>query len=88
MGAWAARRRHNRPEPEAGTISREAVIYATFFRSFYLFFAGLFSLRFFASSAIVLSAARLGDPPSATVGVGVATLCAMLIGRALRYMGE
>jgi len=63
-------------------------MYAAFFRSFYLIFAGLFSMLFFGAAAIVFSAARLGDPPSAIVGVCVAALCAMLIGRALRYMGE
>jgi hypothetical protein len=63
-------------------------MYALFFRSFYLVIAGMFGLLFFACVAVVLAAARAGDTPSTIVGVGVATLCAMLVKRAVRYMRE
>ena len=61
-------------------------MYALFFRSFYIVFVAMYSMLFFASAVIVLSAASTGDPPSTIVGVGVATLCGMLIGRAVKYM--
>ena len=63
-------------------------VHATFFRSFYLIFSALFGMLFFAAAAIVLTAARHGDYPSTIVGVGVTTLCGMLISRALNYMRE
>ena len=63
-------------------------MHSTFFRSFYIVFSALFAMLFFAAAAIVLAAARDGDYPSTIVGVGVTTLCGMLISRALNYMRE
>ena len=63
-------------------------MYSTFFRTFYLVFAGMFFMLFFAAGAIVLVAAGHGDYPSTIVGVGVAALCVDLILRATDYMRD
>ena len=63
-------------------------MYALFFRSFYLLLAGMFAMLFVAAAVIVLVATFDGDYPSTIVGVGVASLCAQLILRAMDYMRE
>lgn len=63
-------------------------MYTALFRSLYLVFAGLFSILFVATLAIVAAAARQGDSISTTAGALIAGLCLLLITRALAYMRE
>jgi hypothetical protein len=60
-------------------------MHAMFFRSFYLIFAGLFVQLFVACSVAVLGAASAGDPLSTIAAVGLATVCAVLVKRAVSY---
>jgi len=63
-------------------------MYTQFFRSFYLIFAALFGMLFFGAAAIVVSAARVGDPPSTLFAVAIAGICANLVARSIKFMRE
>jgi hypothetical protein len=63
-------------------------VYVTFFRSFYIVFAALFSLLFVGAGALALNAALLGESLTTGSAVALAALCGLLIDRAVRYMRE
>ena len=63
-------------------------MYATFFRSFYLVFAGLFVLLLTGAAAAAVNAARLGQPLTTITGVVLAAVCGVLVQRAIAFLRE
>ena len=63
-------------------------MYATFFRSFYLVFAGLFVLLLTGAAAAAVNAARLGQPLTTITGVALAVVCGVLVQRAIAFRRE
>lgn len=63
-------------------------MYATFFRSFYIIFAGLFFLLLAGAAAAAVNAARLGQPLTTITGVALTTLCGLLVQRAIAFLRE
>ena len=76
----------NRPEHHTHPVRRR--VYVTFFRSFYLIFAGLFTILLLAAGIVALNAVRLGQPPTTIAAIVLAAMSGALVQRAVTFMRE
>lgn len=63
-------------------------MYAQFFRSFYLVFAGLYVWLMVGAVLATAIAAVRGEPATVATGSVLTALCALLVTRSARYMRE